>query len=369
MSDAYGTWPPVTLITPSFQQGQYIEETIRSVLLQGYPNLEYIVVDGGSTDETIQVLEKYSAWLTHWSSEPDRGQSHAINKGLKHASGVWFNWLCSDDTLKPGALKALMCSANGQPDAHVISGYTSNIRDGKIFSSYGAFVNPAWPSSLFTLRVNQPGSLVRLEIVKALGYIREDLSLTMDLDLWLGVMWSYGPSSFISIEIETATYRYHQDSKTCAGKDVFAGEEFALLYDLAVKAGVSESSQILSGIRNKISFKNSMYSSSVLSINSEEAEDAWLDRLVISDCLLFRSITHNHTVMAEALLEFRVLLVQLKPFLARGRSTRQLNMLLANALLRALQYAGQFDAGTAYHILTNALSVTNIRDLARLLLR
>ena len=80
-------WPKISIVTPSLNQGPFIEETIRSVLLQGYPNLEYIIMDGGSTDESIEIIKKYEPWLAYWESEPDRGQSHAINKGFQRASG------------------------------------------------------------------------------------------------------------------------------------------------------------------------------------------------------------------------------------------------------------------------------------------
>ena len=97
-------WPRISIITPSYNQGQYIEETIRSVLLQGYPNLEYIIIDGGSSDQTIEIIRKYEPWLTYWVSEADRGQSDAINKGFSRTSGQILNWLNSDDFLEKDAL-------------------------------------------------------------------------------------------------------------------------------------------------------------------------------------------------------------------------------------------------------------------------
>src|SRR5262245_43472888 len=94
-------WPRISVVTPSFNQGKFIEETIRSILLQGYPNLEYIVIDGGSTDNSLEVIKRYSPWLSYWVSEKDRWQSHAINKGMSHATGDIVAWLNSDDLYLP----------------------------------------------------------------------------------------------------------------------------------------------------------------------------------------------------------------------------------------------------------------------------
>ena len=90
-------WPKITIVTPSYNQAQFLEETIRSVLLQNYPNLEYIIIDGGSTDNTKEILQKYSSWISYWQSEKDNGQGHAINLGFSMASGDYYAWLNSDD--------------------------------------------------------------------------------------------------------------------------------------------------------------------------------------------------------------------------------------------------------------------------------
>ena len=104
---ASGQWPKLSIVCPSFRQGGFIEETLRSVLLQNYPALEFIVIDGGSNDETVPILKKYAPWLAHWESEPDRGQSHALNKGFTRATGDLFGWINSDDYYQPGALAAI----------------------------------------------------------------------------------------------------------------------------------------------------------------------------------------------------------------------------------------------------------------------
>ena len=110
-------WPRISVVTPSYNQGQFIEETIRSVLLQGYPNLEYIIVDGGSTDGSVEIVRRYGLWISSWSSERDNCQSEAINKGLRGATGEIVSWLNSDDLLTPGALHkvALRLASDDRP--------------------------------------------------------------------------------------------------------------------------------------------------------------------------------------------------------------------------------------------------------------
>lgn len=92
-------WPRISIVTPSYNQGQFIEETIRSALLQGYPNLEYIIIDGGSTDNSVEIIKKYESWLAYWVSEKDRGVYDAMNKAIKYATGDWLYFLGADDIL------------------------------------------------------------------------------------------------------------------------------------------------------------------------------------------------------------------------------------------------------------------------------
>lgn len=107
------SWPLITIVTPSYQQAEFLEETLRSVLLQGYPNLEHIVVDGGSTDGSVEIIERYAPWLSWWVSEADRGQSHAINKGFSRATGHILGWLNSDDIYYPGVLRSVAEAMHG----------------------------------------------------------------------------------------------------------------------------------------------------------------------------------------------------------------------------------------------------------------
>src|SRR5437016_13438199 len=103
----HSPWPRISIITPSYNQGRFIEETIRSVLLQGYPNLEYLIIDGGSSDESVEIITKYSPWLAYWVSEKDHGQSDAINRGLRRATGEVVAWLNSDDVPQENSLSTV----------------------------------------------------------------------------------------------------------------------------------------------------------------------------------------------------------------------------------------------------------------------
>src|SRR6266568_7556231 len=122
-------WPKVTIVTPSYNQGHFLEETIRSVLLQGYPDLEYIVIDGGSTDGSIEIIQRYSKELAHWSSEPDGGPAAGLNKGFRGATGEIFSFLNADDFYLPGAFYRIanIFSADRSVDVVYGDGYMSDV--------------------------------------------------------------------------------------------------------------------------------------------------------------------------------------------------------------------------------------------------
>jgi hypothetical protein len=354
-------WPRITLVTPSYNQGAFIEQTVRSVLLQGYPNLEYIIIDGGSTDETVNIIKKYASKITFWVSEPDRGQSDAINKGLARATGEWVNWLNSDDFLLPGALFAL--AAAGKPDTHrILAGTTLNIRDGATFGRYATRLETGARAPFF-LGVNQPGSLLRLADVRAAGGVRTDLSLCMDLDLWLRIIGAHGPDCVQSIPNEVAVYRYHAESKTCRETDPFALEEYALLFDLAVSLGARLPAS-LAAVRASARFPASAPSFATQSVPPTEAEAAFLSRLLVDDSLLFRALCKTNPAPASLLKNFLLMLDELHPLLVRHFPMRSTPSLRAAALVVAAQslprfaprfYFEAFKSSPSLHILADAL--------------
>lgn len=215
-NSAGSPWPRISVITPSYNQGQFLEETIRSVLLQGYPNLEYIIIDGGSEDTSVDIIERYEPWLTYWVSEPDRGQSHAINKGLRRASGEVAAWLNSDDQYLPATLKTIAEKAHRYPEAGAWAGGGRRIdsRSGKVI----------WERLPPDLEFNQilgwneyylpqPSCFLNRRVLKDDIYVDESYHLQMDFDLWLRISQRF---SMIPIDQILSINLHHSKAKTAS---------------------------------------------------------------------------------------------------------------------------------------------------------
>jgi len=238
--------PKISIVTPSFNQGAYIEETIRSVFLQGYPNLEYIIIDGGSTDGTLEIIKKYEPWLAYWESIPDRGQSHAINKGIERANGDWVAWLNTDDIYLQGALfkVALTIVQSPEPVSWVV-GTTimtdSNLSETGQFppSLYTApgrdvnYVTAGWVDFVSTKRsgiaLPQPSSFWKRDAVNQVGGIDETLQYAMDHELY-GRMARQGFRPVL-IEEALACFRTHHQQKTSNFPIAFWNEELMIVHN------------------------------------------------------------------------------------------------------------------------------------------
>src|SRR5580658_2111203 len=180
--------PLVTIVTPSYNQGPFIRSTIESVLSQDYSSLEYIIMDGGSTDETASVVKDYSSRLT-WISEKDRGQSHAINKGFRMARGKIVSWLNSDDTILAGAVRTAVDALKREPDAGAVygEGYCMN-KEGVITCKF-PHTQPfnLWKLVHLSDYILQQTVYFRRSCVEEIGFLKEDLHFVMDWDLLIRI--------------------------------------------------------------------------------------------------------------------------------------------------------------------------------------
>lgn len=219
-------WPALTIVTPSFNQGQFIEETIRSVLLQGYPNLEYFVIDGGSTDNSVEIIKKYAPWLTYWHSRKDNGQPDAINFALERASGLWFHNVNSDDVLTVGALAAIGLAP---VDADLVAG------DVIEFSAASTHLVRNVGLSARSLIVNQyrsneeswhqPGVILKTKLLRGIGGYSTRLQYLFDHHATCRYLETFGHAHPIDKPI--IRFRIHDAQKSTAWGDVYRREAVA----------------------------------------------------------------------------------------------------------------------------------------------
>lgn len=208
--------PLVSIITPSYNQGAFLEATICSVLDQDYPNIEYLVIDGGSHDQSLRIIQRYAHRLAYWVSEPDRGQAHAINKGLQVAKGSLLGWLNSDDLLLPGTVSLVVQAFSSDPNIDVIYGRLERIDE-----EDRLVPTPILPkdriefSRKYLLReciVNQPGAFWRREIMAKAGLLDESLQYALDYEYWIRL--AIQGARFKRLDRAVARFRLSQSSKT-----------------------------------------------------------------------------------------------------------------------------------------------------------
>ena len=209
----------ISIITPSYNQGEFIEQTIQSVLNQTYKNIEYIIVDGGSTDNTLKIIDKYRDRIDLVISEKDKGQSDAINKGFKHATGKLVGWINSDDLLYPDCVEKIVELYHLYPDGSIYYPAVLDVinRESKLLYKYARKI----PNRNYLLNrkysINQQGSFYDSYLVKKIGYLDESIYFCMDLDLWLRLLkendkiYSYQSHAL-------SAFRIWEETKTTQGK-------------------------------------------------------------------------------------------------------------------------------------------------------
>jgi glycosyltransferase involved in cell wall biosynthesis len=209
--------PLVSIVTPSYKQARYLEETIESVLAQDYPRLEYLVVDGGSDDGSVEVIERYADRLAWWASEPDAGQAAALNKGFARAKGEILGWLSSDDTLYPEAVSRVVAALDEDPDTLLVYGEALFVDE----QGRELFALEPRPFDVKTMvrtaanHVVQPGSLFRRRALELAGPFDEAAHYLFDFQFALRLAQAGGKVERIPDPL--ATYRVHAESKSGGG--------------------------------------------------------------------------------------------------------------------------------------------------------
>jgi glycosyltransferase involved in cell wall biosynthesis len=243
------TLPKITIITPSYNQGKYIEQTICSVLDQGYPNLEYIIIDGGSTDNSVDIIRKYADRLTYWVSERDKGQSDAINKGMRMATGEIVNWLNSDDYYEPKALFHV-ADAFANPRTLAYCGRSRVFSDHSAYLSNGTDIYPDnLAKTIGWARIDQPETFFRKCVWDAIGLVNESFHYVMDKELWVRFLLKYGQEPVKKDDEQIVHFRIHGQSKTGSQKLKFLSETSDLFYTIAALYGFTDQAAHINALR------------------------------------------------------------------------------------------------------------------------
>ena len=229
-------FPKITVITPSYNQGMFLEDTIRSITGQDYPNLEYIICDGGSTDKSRQIIEKYQDKITWWCSEKDKGQTDAINKGMRKATGDIVAWINSDDVLLPGSLHRIGEYYLENPDTDFLNGSIA------VMDRNGHFVKFMQPimSKYFMAHgcysICQQGMFWKRDIFEKIGFLNEDFHAKMDVE-WLIRVYEANLNVKL-LKAPIGVIRVYGETKTALGGGIWDNDENAI--KLLYKGGYAD---------------------------------------------------------------------------------------------------------------------------------
>ena len=216
----------ISIITPSYNQVNFLEYTIRSVLGQGYPDLEYWIMDGGSNDGSVEIIRKYESQLAGWVSQPDNGQAEAINKGLRQATGEVVAWLNSDDMYAPGVLPAVSRFFEANPQIGLVYGDAASFdQDGHPLNQ---LASEDWGlAGLVAFKIIcQPAVFIRRAALEAAGYLDETYHMLLDHQLWLRIAQR---TAIRHVPQVWAFARHHAQAKNVAQAPRFGEEAFRVL--------------------------------------------------------------------------------------------------------------------------------------------
>jgi glycosyltransferase involved in cell wall biosynthesis len=218
----------VSIVTPSYNQARFIEDTVQSVISQDYPHIEYLIVDGGSTDNTVELIRKYESKLAWWISERDMGQTDAINKGFARATGGILAWINSDDTYEPGAVSAAVKYLQEHPDIGMVYGDCNYIdEDGKVIGRFNSMQTSYHLIRQGYNHIPQQTMFFRADLWRQVGPLDPSFHFAMDYDLWTRISArteiKYVPQTW-------ANFRLHDSGKTILADDRFWPEMLRIHY-------------------------------------------------------------------------------------------------------------------------------------------
>ncbi len=220
--------PRITVITPSYNQAELLERTIVSILNQGYPNLEYIIIDGGSTDGSVDIIKRYASQLTYWVSEPDGGQSHAINKGLQRATGEWVCWQNSDDIFYSLAFMRLSQSVQQNSTLDLVVGDINLVDENDGLIRPQCYVKPTYGALVAEgMVLTNQAAFWRRSLHEKIGFLDENLHYGFDYEWFLRLLSHTNRSHHIAKKL--GALRYHDQTKASLNPTLFSSEYAKIL--------------------------------------------------------------------------------------------------------------------------------------------
>lgn len=218
--------PTFSIVIPNLNGAKYLEEAILSIIEQNYPNFEIIIVDGGSTDESIDIIKEYNTHIGHWLSEPDNGQADAINKGLALATGDYFDWLNSDDKIAPDTFWKVAREFEQHPTAYAVCGYMTYF-SGKVYEKpVRMTIFESLEKTMIFGSMSVPSMYFRLDKIRALGPLEVGLHFCFDMELWYRFIEKYGIERLQLVDGNFCYFRLHPISKTVSQLIKFGEEQF-----------------------------------------------------------------------------------------------------------------------------------------------